>query len=365
MTDPHIIYIYKIVAISVLVVMAIMLMSFISGIRIPKSDSMRRLRTVRNTMVAAYGIFVLSAPVMLLESTFPTISNCFVYIINTIAHNLLLTTPLFLIITPESDRNHVNKFIVVQFIILILSTIYFLSVKSIGGNPVYTAICSGTLFIASCIALTIYYLKIYNANPHKDYFKWVTYGYFITLTMMIYEQGIVPLISESYIFRFRPVSFVYVGCNLYYLIRFWNYVTEERLSLMARGSSSNDEDGVSREALEKQTETLRFSIDQWVKDKKYLEPDTSVEDVACQLGTDIKFFRYYFRTQMPCDFRSWRISLRIAYAKELIKKDPDISMNRLSELSGFTSKSNFYSYFKSDTGMTPNEFKEAMLTRQP
>lgn len=64
------------------------------------------------------------------------------------------------------------------------------------------------------------------------------------------------------------------------------------------------------------------------------------------------------RRWMHSDFRSWRISLRIEYAKKLINEDPAISMNVLSGKAGFVSRSNFYHYFKKITEETPSEYKE-------
>ena len=102
---------------------------------------------------------------------------------------------------------------------------------------------------------------------------------------------------------------------------------------------------------------MKSRIEKWVAEEKYLSQDQGMEEVAAALGTDLEFLRYYFRTYMPSDFRTWRVSLRIEYAKRLMCDNPDISMNEIAGKAGFVSKSNFYHFFKKITGETPAEYK--------
>ena len=70
----------------------------------------------------------------------------------------------------------------------------------------------------------------------------------------------------------------------------------------------------------------------------------------------------YFRTQMPQDFRSWLVSLRIEYAKEVLSGELGISMNKLAQKVSFTTKSNFYGHFKKITGETPVEYRQRITS---
>lgn len=147
------------------------------------------------------------------------------------------------------------------------------------------------------------------------------------------------------------VIFIYTLLNVGYVISFSNRVYYPSYSgnkvRMPAGEDVLDE---------KKASVLKGRLDSWVENKCYLQDD-AIEDVVSALGTDLDFFRQYFRLRMPSDFRTWRISLRVEYAKKLINEEPSISMNVLSGKSGFVSRSNFYHYFKKITGETPAEYK--------
>jgi AraC-like DNA-binding protein len=52
--------------------------------------------------------------------------------------------------------------------------------------------------------------------------------------------------------------------------------------------------------------------------------------------------------------------LRIEHAKQLLKegKNKTLSIEGIGSQSGFSSRSNFFSTFKSEVGMTPTEYLE-------
>ena len=74
------------------------------------------------------------------------------------------------------------------------------------------------------------------------------------------------------------------------------------------------------------------------------------------MGTTPNFLRWYFREQMSQDFLSWRVGLRIEYAKELLSEELGISMNELALKVGFNTRGNFYTYFRKVMGETPTEY---------
>lgn len=82
------------------------------------------------------------------------------------------------------------------------------------------------------------------------------------------------------------------------------------------------------------TERLRVTLEQWVADRGYAVQEDRREQIARELGTTPNFLRWYFREQMSQDFLSWRVGLRIEYAKELLSEELGISMNELAQRSG-------------------------------
>lgn len=111
------------------------------------------------------------------------------------------------------------------------------------------------------------------------------------------------------------------------------------------------------------TERLRVTLEQWVADRGYAVQEDRREQIARELGTTPNFLRWYFREQMSQDFLSWRVGLRIEYAKELLMENPEISINSIGGMVGFISKSNFYAHFKKQTGITPDEYRGCSVSK--
>ena len=58
-------------------------------------------------------------------------------------------------------------------------------------------------------------------------------------------------------------------------------------------------------------------------------------------------------------FREWITSLRLEYAKNILKKHPEINIQKLAESSGFLSQSNFIKLFSEKEGCTPAKWKKS------
>ena len=58
-------------------------------------------------------------------------------------------------------------------------------------------------------------------------------------------------------------------------------------------------------------------------------------------------------------FREWITSLRLEYAKNILKEHPEINIQKLAESSGFLSRSNFIKLFSEKEGCTPAKWKKA------
>ena len=58
-------------------------------------------------------------------------------------------------------------------------------------------------------------------------------------------------------------------------------------------------------------------------------------------------------------FREWITSLRLEYAKNILKEHPEINIQKLAESSGFLSRSNFIKLFSEKEGCTPAKWKKS------
>lgn len=96
---------------------------------------------------------------------------------------------------------------------------------------------------------------------------------------------------------------------------------------------------------------------QWTKAGLYLCSDIPMDDIAGYMGVTRRQLSAYFAEELHMQFRTWRNTKRIDYARARIESDSEVSISSLPNVTGFTNASNFYAEFKKQTGMTPSEYR--------
>jgi AraC-like DNA-binding protein len=98
-------------------------------------------------------------------------------------------------------------------------------------------------------------------------------------------------------------------------------------------------------------------------EKPYLQTDFTLEDLAILMKVPKHHLYYCFNEVMKVKFVDLRTDLRVAHAKELLKKihQMNITIEAVGEASGFSSRSSFYRSFKDKTGLTPSDFVKGTL----
>lgn len=95
----------------------------------------------------------------------------------------------------------------------------------------------------------------------------------------------------------------------------------------------------------------------WTKAGLYLRSDIPMDDIARYMGVTRRQLSAYFAEVLHMQFRTWRNTKRIDYARTRIESDPAVSISSLPTVTGFANASNFYTEFKKQTGMTPSEYR--------
>ena len=96
------------------------------------------------------------------------------------------------------------------------------------------------------------------------------------------------------------------------------------------------------------------------KEEPYLNPEFTINEMAVTLKVPVHHVSYCLNTLMNVKFTSLRTQLRIQYAAKLLDagQADELSMDGIGKKSGFSTRSNFYNAFKTETGMTPSEYLE-------
>ena len=92
----------------------------------------------------------------------------------------------------------------------------------------------------------------------------------------------------------------------------------------------------------------------------YTEADFNVSALAEMLDMNNSYLSNYFKEQMGVGILNYITNLRMQKAKTLLKEQPEITLNNVILLAGFSNVNSFVRTFKKQEGVTPSEFKKEM-----
>ena len=132
----------------------------------------------------------------------------------------------------------------------------------------------------------------------------------------------------------------------------------KRKALKTRKKGETEE-FVLQDNTEAEFKRLERALEHWVEAKRFREYDRTRDEIASELHTSKEALHMYFATRVGVDFRTWRTSLRIAEAKNLLLENKDASINIIAEACGFSDKSNFHRQFVKIVGCSPKEWRDS------
>lgn len=103
-------------------------------------------------------------------------------------------------------------------------------------------------------------------------------------------------------------------------------------------------------------EKIRVHLDETLA---YLDPDISIHDIANELNLPAYTISNAINRVAECSFPKLIRVYRVKFAAALLKNEEyrNLSINDIAQQSGFRTRSNFYSAFHEEFGMSPHSFK--------
>jgi AraC-like DNA-binding protein len=103
---------------------------------------------------------------------------------------------------------------------------------------------------------------------------------------------------------------------------------------------------------------IRLLLENWTKQNKFLDVDTSVYSLANDINLPVHHITYFFNQINDEKYIDWRNRKRIEYVISLINVQPDIdkTIEALGMECGFKSYARFIQSFKQITGKLPSEY---------
>lgn len=369
------------IALTVSLTLAILLML----INVPKTEYAKKLTRSKTTTATNFLVGAFIFGYTLYHSDIPEYEafSSLTMLIITAFSSILMSFSLINLMQPRYIDS--SKFMISIFILFCVSAMltetFFSEDKRLHEALLITAI---VLFIFQNSYLIIIFNKAYRKSldllekyydedeEHKV--KWIRFCYILTMLTTMFVL-IYMLLPESLI---KIYIFFYILYLIYFASNFISFIGSHKLLLDAFGHSAFTEqksvkkrrrharhnvtgDGQETDApddLRIEFSAIEKSLRKWVGEKRYREYDKSREEVAHELGTTREMLQLYFTDIVGEDFRSWRTSLRINDAKQMLLEKKDTSINLIGEMAGFSDRSNFHRQFTRLVGCTPKKWRD-------
>lgn len=353
-------------------------------INVPNSEHSRKLVKAKNTIAMCFFISSILFFVCYTYSgiqDYEVFSSLMMFVVTAISSAILSFSLMNLLEEGDNDKFYLNVAIIVIFSCILMRSFWM------EPGPLRTFILAESviLFIINCIIHIVLFHRTYLRSVQKieQYYdeeennkmKWIRFCYVMmmltemfVLVYMLLPRGFMKVYTIWYalFMLYFSANFIsFLGSNKLLLDAFayktlsGQEILEriERRKRMKKGAK--DSQVTDSQLTELEMNKIDRSLAQWVKEKKFRAYDKTREEIAKELNTSKELLHMFFVTRMSVDFKTWRTRLRIEEAKSLLLDNPEMSINIVAELSGFSDRSNFHRQFTKIVGCSPKQWRES------
>ena len=330
----------QIMGIAMLLLSANYSVHFFFGIRFKNADSAILMNM--STYFLCYSLFS-SALIMLLDRFYITKRRVWTHIILWIIFSTLSGVVLFLL--PSGIMQKFSLFALAAWLV------------------VFGVVLARRVIIAYRRAI-----RIFNETQADDIGAYIEWLSIFTYWAVIFGVGcgLLTFLPDKYVFIWILSSIPFYS---YLFYSYQNYLLfyEQVENAFEQDIQSEEElltnsgiepEMVSEEVPGSYTEFIE-KVDNWIKTDGYVQQGLTIKELSKILYTNRTYLSAYIKTTYKMTFREWITSLRLEYAKNILKEHPEINIQKLAESSGFLSQSNFIKLFSEKEGCTPAKWKKS------
>ena len=330
----------QIMGIAMLLLSANYSVHFFFGIRFKNADSAILMNM--STYFLCYSLFS-SALIMLLDRFYITKRRVWTHIISWIIFSTLSGVVLFLL--PSGIMQKISLFALAVWLI------------------VFGVVLARRVIIAYRRAI-----RIFNETQADDIGTYIEWLSIFTYWAVIFGVGcgLLTFLPDRYVYIW-VLSSIPFYCYLFHCYQNYLLFYEQVENAFEQDIQSEEElltnsgiepEMVSEEVPESYTEFIE-KVDNWIKTDGYVQQGLTIKELSKILYTNRTYLSAYIKTTYKMTFREWITSLRLEYAKNILKEHPEINIQKLAESSGFLSQSNFIKLFSEKEGCTPAKWKKS------
>lgn len=330
----------QIMGIAMLLLSANYSVHFFFGIRFKNADSAILMNM--STYFLCYSLFS-SALIMLLDRFYITKRRVWTHIILWIIFSTLSGIVLFLL--PSGIMQKFSLFALAAWLV------------------VFGVVLARRVIIAYRRAI-----RIFNETQADDIGAYIEWLSIFTYWAVIFGVGcgLLTFLPDRYVYIW-VLSSIPFYCYLFHCYQNYLLFYEQVENAFEQDIQSEEElltnsgiepEMVSEEVPESYTEFIE-KVDNWIKTDGYVQQGLTIKELSEILYTNRTYLSAYIKTTYKMTFREWITSLRLEYAKNILKEHPEINIQKLAESSGFLSQSNFIKLFSEKEGCTPAKWKKS------
>ena len=314
---------------------------FFFGIRFKNADSAILMNM--STYFLCYSLFS-SALIMLLDRFYITKRRVWTHIILWIIFSTLSGVVLFLL--PSGIIQKISLFALAAWLV------------------VFGVVLARRVIIAYRRAI-----RIFNETQADDIGAYIEWLSIFTYWAVIFGVGcgLLTFLPDKYVFIWILSSIPFYS---YLFYSYQNYLLfyEQVENAFEQDMQSEEElltnSGTAPEMVSDEEVPVSYTefivkVDKWIKTDGYVQQGLTIKELSEILYTNRTYLSAYIKTAYKMTFREWITSLRLEYAKNILKEHPEINIQKLAESSGFLSRSNFIKLFSEKEGCTPAKWKKA------
>ena len=211
-------------------------------------------------------------------------------------------------------------------------------------------------------------IRIFNETQADDIGAYIEWFSIFTYWAVIFGVGcgLLTFLPDRYVYIW-VLSSIPFYCYLFHCYQNYLLFYEQVENAFEQDIQSEEElltnsgiepEMVSEEVPEPYTEFIE-KVDNWIKTDGYVQQGLTIKELSKILYTNRTYLSAYIKTTYKMTFREWITSLRLEYAKNILKEHPEINIQKLAESSGFLSQSNFIKLFSEKEGCTPAKWKKS------
>ena len=211
-------------------------------------------------------------------------------------------------------------------------------------------------------------IRIFNETQADDIGAYIEWLSIFTYWAVIFGVGcgLLTFLPDRYVYIW-VLSSIPFYCYLFHCYQNYLLFYEQVENAFEQDIQSEEElltnsgiepEMVSEEVPESYTEFIE-KVDNWIKTDGYVQQGLTIKELSEILYTNRTYLSAYIKTTYKMTFREWITSLRLEYAKNILKEHPEINIQKLAESSGFLSQSNFIKLFSEKEGCTPAKWKKS------